>query len=719
MNRIEYLNQTFVESDIVAGGYILEHAKAGESLAFDALNFIVMSENPRVALGATLQTVDGEDFITSDNFNFEVLSSVPFTEFIHGTPVMFYQDYELIQKFYLKDVKRISKGKYRFECVSAIGMLNESNHPGGIYNGALITNVLDEIFGGIPYELDPIAQNIKLYGWLPYAKKRDNLQQITIATALSVVAKEDGTPYLTALSSNVKSTFNADRLVLGASVEAGSPCTVLQVTEHQFLESDEEIILCNESFVTTKIILFSEPVHDLVISGGTIIESSANHATVTGEGNVLLTGKRYIHNQKVISIGDSDKKVLQIKDATLITSLNSYAVAAKLFEAYNKATTIKAPVIRNNEKPGQVIEILNPHTERLEQGFLYKMASDITKSPLTNIEVLMDYTPSGVITGYKNRVIISQGESWTVPAGVTEIRAIVIGGGSGGQAGYKGQNGNRGGETPQMSSQPEGDSPWYFSFNGDAGDGGEGGLPGSGGKVLDTGPLSVTPGQSFAVSMGSGGTGGSANGAPGSPGEDTEFGDYSSESGDILETGYIDIMTSEVFAPAGYPGFKGQMGIGKNNIPPVRFTDDISKTYQGDGFTTRTRYTGIFEGYGWYSYWWSSPRKWSFAAAGGGGGSSYNNHGGDGTGAEYDYNNGKLFLDGGNGGNGAAGGTSKNATAYGGGGFGGHGGGGGGGGGGASNHLSGDNYYLEGAGGQGGNGGAGGNGKQGCIIVYY
>ena len=89
----------------------------------------------------------------------------------------------------------------------------------------------------------------------------------------------------------------------GGQVEARTPCTLLQVTEHQFLESTEEIILSNESFFTTKLILFPEPVHSLAITGGTIINSSANHATVMGAGTVLLKGKKYIHNLKLITKG--------------------------------------------------------------------------------------------------------------------------------------------------------------------------------------------------------------------------------------------------------------------------------------------------------------------------------------------------------------------------------------------------------------------------------
>lgn len=725
MNKIVYGDIEFVESDILRGNYILEHAKAGESLAYDAFTFTILYDAREGFI-----TADGKRFTTSDDKGFFVVGvgeSSPLIDFIPGSPIFFYQDDKLINKFYLSDVKRVSKDSYRFECESVIGLLDKSMHPGGIYNGIPITDLLDEIFEEIEYELNPIASNIKIYGWLPYATKRENLQQITLATALSLTTNPDGKPYFTALTSDIKSTFDSNRLVMGSNVDVSTPCTMLQVTEHQFLESDEEIILCNESFVTTKLVLFPEPVYDLDITGGTIIDSSSNHATVAGSGNVLLKGKKYIHNMKMITIGDSDKKVLQIKDATLITSLNSNAVATKLFEAFNKTTSIKSTILRNNEKPGNVVEILNPYTKQLESGFLYKMASEITRSPLADIEVLMGYTPSGVITGYKNRVVLTSGTSWQVPAGVTEIRAVLIGGGDGGQAGFDGERGDNGGEFPQLSYHldPDDDSPNILSHNGDAGDGGAGGAGGAGGKILDTGPLLVTPQDSIPFTIGAGGAGGQAPGGLGSPGGNTIFGEYSSSTGQRRESGYVDIMTSSIYAVPGHHGFKGQMGVGKNNLPTGSVWNVISLKYEGQGystFTTSTGYIGTIEPISFF-VWYGGSGNYSHAIAGGSGGGAYAAYGGDSQGADWSDNNGKGFLDGGDGGDGANGHGGYNATVYGGGGGGGHGGGGGGGGGAAKNWWAtppgGGYYYSTGRGGQGGLGGQGGKGNNGCIIIYY
>ena len=65
MNKIVYGDIEFVESDILRGNYILEHAKAGESLAYDALTFTILYDAREGFI-----TADGKRFTTSDDKGF-------------------------------------------------------------------------------------------------------------------------------------------------------------------------------------------------------------------------------------------------------------------------------------------------------------------------------------------------------------------------------------------------------------------------------------------------------------------------------------------------------------------------------------------------------------------------------------------------------------------------------------------------------------------------
>lgn len=727
-HKIEYRNIELSDSDIVSGNVILRHATAGDTLAVDVLDFQIWSDAGGAEFDADFLTADGKELITSDSLTFRCLDFKDYIDFVPGDTLTYYFDDKLISKFYISNVKRIGRYLYDFDCVSAIGYLENSMHFGGFYSGTLLSTILAEILSGITYTVDNIVGNIKIYGWLPYASKRDNLQQLTIATNLAIKNNSDGSLQVTALNSQSKGTFDNRRFAIGGDVDVKRPCTAVTVMEHYFSAGTEAIELYNDSFFTEEIILFPEPAHTLTITGGTILASGANYAKVQGSGTVYLTGKKYNHNIKRITegviSGSKDDNIINVQDATLITSLNSKAVARKLYEVYSLKNTIKGDVLFGDERAGDVVSVINPYTLDQETAFAKKL--DITMGGLLKAsgEFLSGYLPSGAITGYQHRVVLTSGTSWNKPEGVTEYRAIIIGGGQGGQAGFNGEPGEDGGRFPQRSSPlPSGyNEPDIFAANGKAGDGGAGGAAGIGGKILDIGAISATSGAAaINISIGAGGAGGASNGAAGNSGGNSVFGPYSSANGAVMDYGYVDIMTAGVFAVSGFPGFKGQKGVGKDNLVVPYASSHTQIAYAGSGFTTKVGWTGhaAWLGTKLTFAWYGGGGVYGHSIAGCPGGSSYNSMGGDSYGADWDDNNGYGFLDGGAGGAGADGGLSLNATVYGSGGYGGHGGGGGGGGGAAANYFSGEQYEWQGSGGQGGAGGAGGNGRQGCIIIYY
>lgn len=146
---------------------------------------------------------------------------------------------------------------------------------------------------------------------------------------------------------------------------------------------------------------------------------------------------------------------------------------------------------------------------------------------------------------FQARAVITKSGSWTAPAGVTSLRIIVVGGG---QGGYAGEPGN-----------------WDTE--------GTRGSPGSGGKIYAE-TITVMPGQTFAVTIGTGGVGGVAHGRwevveqghldgekvwgwvdeykdPPTLGTATTFGQYSSEAGQTYEMGYTDVASGDSFGRAG------------------------------------------------------------------------------------------------------------------------------------------------------------------------
>lgn len=116
---------------------------------------------------------------------------------------------------------------------------------------------------------------------------------------------------------------------------------------------------------------------------------------------------------------------------------------------------------------------------------------------------------------YENREVITKSGTWTAPSGVTTLRVILIGGGSGGETGA--------------------DGTWEED--------GADGIDGQGGLVWsDT--ININDSQSFNVTIGTGGVSDSA----GSP---TIFGNYTSANGQNFDPNYIDVASGSAYARDG------------------------------------------------------------------------------------------------------------------------------------------------------------------------
>jgi len=74
-------------------------------------------------------------------------------------------------------------------------------------------------------------------------------------------------------------------------------------SEHYYQEIDDEIVLFSESSVKTEFLKFNEPVHDLTVTGGTLIEWGANYAIVECNGFTEVKAKKYLHTTRTVTIG--------------------------------------------------------------------------------------------------------------------------------------------------------------------------------------------------------------------------------------------------------------------------------------------------------------------------------------------------------------------------------------------------------------------------------
>lgn len=670
------------------------------------------------------------------------------TELPYGTPVYWYCDGEFFSKGYLQSCDRIGKYAWKLTAISGIGLLSDTYHPGGIYTGETVAEIAADIIGDVfPYTIDEAVASVTVNGWLPYDTRRKNLHRLLFAVGASVVRGDVDIDYNIAFLRESASppVIPDSRIALGGKVSYTLPATAAEISEHSFFPAANtapETLYDNTATVSgstgEQTIIFSNPYYDLAVTGTlTIVKSGANFAVVTGQG--VLTGKKYTHTQQIVTESGADTGkplVKRVTDNYLITALNSRNVAKRVLAFYSSAKAVSARLIQKEERCGAPFSFNDPFSEATA-AFLQKMTVKVTSIKAAQCEFIEGYTPTGQGNYYNNRVLISASGTWTAPAGVTRIRLVLVGGGSGGSGGYDGAHGEGGaagygGQMTFINNAP--DDQGYIYANGEQGipQGGAEGSAGSAGAVfiLD---LNIENGETFSFNIGSAGAGGAANGGAGTAGTKTSVisdsitGD--SDDGTILPSGFLDPFTLEVYGAPGEVGHAGGNG-GQTDI------GSLYSSFGMDGYPggSSGEYAGGAGGIGQHADAGDVDPNWPYApgyvyfyvSGGGGGGAAHGSDGEAGGAGEWVVTESYSsdYPQGGKGGDGADASTPITPN-YGGGGGGGNGGGAGGNAGG-SRSMSDFEMIRNGRyrpvvnnGGEGGKGSPGGNGGAGCAIIYY
>lgn len=669
----------------------------GDQLQSDTLSFGVIATGEDrgdfflTSEGLRLVTSDGDYFMLGNMYH-GAIDGADLIDYEYGEIVTVYDaGGSLVSKWYLEKVERVSKYVYKFSCISEIGLLIGQTHYGDVYNGTLASTVIAEIMGSLPYTIADDVQGERLYGRLPIASSRDNLHAILFILGASILKDANGDmliDYLDTLQTQIPDA----RIYEGGSVEYQTPATDVTVVEHGFyaLQTDIlETLFDNTGAlapVTSQMVIFQEPCHDLAVTGSLVIEeSNANYAVVSGIG--ILTGLIYSHttHEYTMATGATgEKNEIRIEDATLINATNSYYIAERV-KNYYLANEAKISIVKNTETAGSSIAFTDAFGDAAA-GFIREATETYSQIVKADLVVKTDYTPGPFGSNYNSFMILDTAQTWSVPAELAgqHVRVILFGGARGGQAGQKGQNGQ---------------SSTYGGIFGDANPkaersaGGAGGAGGSGFMIfLQDMDLDQA---SYAIAIGAGGAGGSANGDEGSLGGDTTFGTLSSADG-VEATGYYNVIAGEQYGQPGDPGEAGGYGgAATPNAPEAG--EDITAggiTYHGGANGGGSYYDGEYT---------------TYAAAGGG--AAAGNDGGDAWGTMVDAPD--IHPYGGPGGDATI--VPAQATGRGQGGHGGNGGGGGGGGG----FVFGYTTWTAATNGVGGNGGAGGQGSDGFVLILY
>lgn len=515
------------------------------------------------------------DVLEINTFDFVVESEDrSLVRFTKNDLITVYQDDIKIGIFYVQSVERVAANLYSFYAVSAIGLLDQMKHYGGIYTGQTMQEIVSDICGNIPFYIKHNLKNIKLYGWLPIATSRENLSQVLMATGACIKTDMDGIVRIEGLWDGIANIIGKDSLYLGGNVTYDSEVTQVVVVEHQYIEGQEETTLFEGTTQSGDLITFSEPMYDLTADGISILNSNANYAKVSA-GAGTLKGKKYIHttrqivrpvsaeSREVSAADDDQSSVRTVDSATLISLVNSSAVANRLANFYKWVETINTSVAYKREQPGNVVSVYHPYDNEQVNACLQSASVTISSVLAADETLLVGYVPPQIedVLYYDEMLIVDKDSEIKIPEGTTSMHAVLIGGGQGGQAGEDGNNGEDG----TSASISAGSSGTKEGKAGNGGEGGSGGTGGNGGKIFSV-DLEDIESKTILVKIGLGGAGGDKSGEYGSLGSETEITigseKYSSAQGASSPNGYVDTVTGETYAINGNNGKPGGKGGG-------------------------------------------------------------------------------------------------------------------------------------------------------------
>lgn len=335
VTRIDYgIYRDFFSNELFTTSCLQEVNAISESISVNTLNFTVRTE-----------------------------TNIPF-DFQKKQKLALYFNGQRIGNFYLKNGARKNRTDYQMDSHDAVGVLDGNEFPGGIYTGQLAGAVISQIFGNedFQYLMDESLVSIPLVGYIPYTTKRNALVQIAYAIGAVVDTSNYDGVLIYPQQTEVAGVFTQGDAFDGVTLEHSDVVTGIRLAVHAYQPSEEEDELYNDVLTGTAEVIFSEPHHDMAITGGIIIKAGANYAVISGTGEaVALKGKKYQHltasllkeNPTIVF----NKNVKEVSDATLVHSGNAQEVLERTYHYYQRAENVTGDVVLGDKTLGQVVKI--------------------------------------------------------------------------------------------------------------------------------------------------------------------------------------------------------------------------------------------------------------------------------------------------------------------------------------------------------------------------
>lgn len=310
------------------------------------------------------------DEITVDTMDFTLIGDedVDYV-FKSKQPLTLYSDSDLLGVFFVKSYERTAERIYSVASEDYAGLLDGVQFAGGIYSSQNAAALLTAIFAAanVPVDIDESLSGKTVTGWIPVCTCREAVRQICFAVGAAVsTARSDKVRIFVPSDEVVRKFTLADTMQGQTITDRDLKLTELRLTLHSYTQTDEsaELYKAADSGTGTNIYVgFSEPMHSLTVTNGSISSSGANFAIITAQSGCVLSGKKYRDLTQIISrsnpltnVGDP-ANIVEVKDMTLVGAANGAELLESLWNYYVKCGTITSELVINGERPGDLVTL--------------------------------------------------------------------------------------------------------------------------------------------------------------------------------------------------------------------------------------------------------------------------------------------------------------------------------------------------------------------------
>lgn len=199
-----------------------------QAIEYGVVRVFTEDDLRNVSVLEEISLISEEISINTLNFELDNKDDIEFI-FQKKQPLTVEYGDKFLGTYFISNSKRKSKSVYEIEGQDYIGLLDKDYFAGGTYTNKIAQNLITEIMGSIPFELDEKLASKTLSGTLERCTKREALLQVAFAICGVVNTARSDKVRIYSLNTEVVSAINEDSIYTGGSFEGEDEVTEIRL----------------------------------------------------------------------------------------------------------------------------------------------------------------------------------------------------------------------------------------------------------------------------------------------------------------------------------------------------------------------------------------------------------------------------------------------------------------------------------------------------------